>query len=200
MSSLGSRDRRAIRIGVAVLIAPLVLTLAVRPFGSALEVARDRLEAEASLYRREAALVESAVTMDSLWQTTATTLARVEGRLFSGEAQLAASELSAYAAEVARSSQLLLQTNEVIGAEPLDGGLVAYRVQLAGVGDIVSVVALLLRLETGARLVRVERLTLQRQDGPDLHDGGDGVQLISVEATVAGYGVPTSAPGRERAE
>jgi type II secretory pathway component PulM len=60
LRGLAPRDRRAILLGLAVMVVAASYVLGVRPYREALAGVRDRVQAERELLTRELALLESA--------------------------------------------------------------------------------------------------------------------------------------------
>lgn len=197
LAELRPRERRAIRIGLIVLVPALLLTGVVRPYFDALEESRDRLAAERALLVREKALVDEAVGFASTRLAAGEALEARSPRLFTGDPTLAAGALVRYVAEQADRSRVLLEATETAGAGEPGPNVVGVRVRVRAVSDIAGVLELLRRLEDGPRLVRVEQLSLERREGyrggGTATDGQD-VQLVTLAATVVGYTL-TSAEG-----
>ena len=61
--TLSRRDRRALTLGLAVLLPFFLWMFALRPYRDALADARDRLASERALLQREEALVAAAPTL-----------------------------------------------------------------------------------------------------------------------------------------
>ncbi|MEJ2218701.1 MAG: hypothetical protein P8099_19100, partial [Gemmatimonadota bacterium] len=99
-SELSTRDRRAIRLGLVVLLPAFVLGLGVRPYASAWMRARDRLESERALLGRERALVDAAPSFGRAEATERSALERRAGRLLPGDSTLAGGALVRYVADL----------------------------------------------------------------------------------------------------
>ena len=63
LAGLNSRDRRAILLGLGILLPAVAYALGVKPYRAALEGVRDRVAAEQELLARELALLEAAPTL-----------------------------------------------------------------------------------------------------------------------------------------
>lgn len=100
---------------------------------------------------------------------------------------LAGAELVGYVADVASANRMLVEAVAPRGEEELGAGHVTrILVDVRVVGDIEGVLGFLRDLHRGHRLVRIERLTLERQEAAGTA-GPDDLRLISVGATVAAY-------------
>lgn len=191
MRALEDRERRAIRIGLLILLPVLVGRCAVEPYFGALGRDRSRLSEERSLLAREMALVVARKAMKGLADTTAMAFAIRSVRLFQSDPTLAANALVSYVADLASSNWMLVQTADAQGVEELGRGPVrAVHAHIQAVGDIGEVLNLLRALELGQKLVRVDRLTLKRQASSGAVVAPDSVRLISLDAIVTGYTLP----------
>lgn len=184
------RDRRAIRVGLLVLLPALVLAMGVRPYLGELDETRHRLAAERGLLVREHGLLAAAKGFDADRVSAREALDARASRLFAGDPTLAAGALVRYVADQADRSRVLLEATETAGTEAVGSGLSAVRIRLSGVSDIAGILELLRRLEDGPRLVRIEQLLLERRDGyavRGLDRTYEDVQLVSIGATIVAY-------------
>lgn len=186
MSALTSRDRRALRVGLLVLLPALALGLLVRPYLAAVDDARDRLAGERALLARERSLLDAAGAYGLAASAADEGLASRAPRLFRGDPMLAAGELVRYIADAAASSSVLLEATETRGAADAGPGVVAVRVQIRAAGDIEGVLRFLRRVEDGPRLVHVEKLSLERRESYR-SDAAEDVQVLALAATLTGF-------------
>jgi len=161
------RDRRAVALGLAVVLAALGGVWVVRPYVAALGELRQEIGRERELLAREQALLREAPALDGRLVTLNSALARTGGRLFPGADELAATAaLASYVGDVARRQRVWFQQGETRPPVGLAGGLVAIEVGVRAAGDLEGILGLLSELEAGPRLVQVTRLGIERTAGP----------------------------------
>ena len=178
LTSLDARDRRALILGAWVLVPLLIAVVLIRPYVRVLLEQREALASERTLLAREnRALLHlpddrrSLASLDSELSTLAP-------RLFAGsDAVTASAELARYAAERAAMSRLRLAQveTEMRVDSTLSGG--DLRVSLRARGDILAIHEFLRSVESGPKLVRVERVEVVRGS-----DGGDSDAALTFTA------------------
>jgi hypothetical protein len=191
VARLSPRDRRALLVGLGILLPALLVPLALRPFQRALTTARAQLETERDLLVRERRVLAGAAELPPQLQRTTELLALEAPRLFRAPDEVSATAaLSGYVAERAHGHRVLLQQAETGAPHPVAGaeGVTGLTVTLRGVGDLEGILGFLHALEEGPRLVRVERLAIERSQrmGPA---ATDDEEVLSVAALVRGYSV-----------
>lgn len=185
-SAMPSRDRRAVVWGGIVLLLPLLYIWAVRPYRAALSGARDELAAERAALARERAAIATARENPQLQRVADSAMRAMRPRLFEGKDDVMASaELASYLGEVAANSRVWLQDASTRPAVAIADGVRSLRVDIRGESDLRGVLRFLRALESGAKLVRVERLDLAR--GARGEEGE--VETLSVTATISGFAV-----------
>lgn len=177
--SLAPRDRRALRLGLALVGPMAVWVLGVRPYRAALTEVRDRLAAEHSLLARERALLASGRTLEDAVRRAGERLSVAGERLLrSDDPTLAEAELTRRLEGAAAMSRVLLEEVRSVatggGVDPA-AALTPVRLSLRGESDLEGLLAFLWELERGPPLVRVVEL--------------------SAEPVAAGGGAPEAAPG-----
>jgi hypothetical protein len=172
---LPHRDRRAILLGLAVLLPVLLYVAAVRPYRAALADVRDRIAAEQALLEREETLVAHAGTLPPTVAALQERAAGAERRLVSAaNVPLAEAEITGFLEELAQLSRVLLQ--ELRGVESRRGGarasrdqaenvgaLRAIRLSVRGESDLEGVLTFLSRLENSPLLLRIAELSIEPQ-------------------------------------
>jgi hypothetical protein len=176
---LPHRDRRAILLGLAVLLPVLLYVAAVRPYRAALADVRDRIAAERALLEREETLVAHAGTLPPTVAALQERAAGAERRLVSAaNVPLAEAEVTGFLEELAQLSRVLLQ--ELRGVESRRGGarssarasrdqaenvgaLRAIRLSVRGESDLEGVLTFLSRLENSPLLLRIAELSIEPQ-------------------------------------
>jgi hypothetical protein len=183
--TMSRRDRRALFLGAAVLAPALLYIGAVKPFVGALGDARDRLAVEREALGRERALLSLAPGSDSL-RTAVDSVVRVHrARLFEARDDgIAGAEFAAYLEQLARRSNVWLQEADARGAKLSPSGVRALTVVIRAESDYEGILTLLRNLETGRKLVRVERMQLAPGALPNDHESP---RALTLRATLVGY-------------
>ena len=195
LPALGERDRRALRIGARIALPALAVALVVRPWVETALGAGAALRRERALLEREASLLAEAPRDRQLLAASRRALEAAAPRLFEGaEPVTSSAELARYVAAQATGSGLTIDQTETVLDDAADSLAVPaserpLRVAVRAHGDVLAVVAFLRAVETGPRLVRVERLGLARGAEGTPADGA-----LAVTATLAGLARAGFAP------
>jgi type II secretory pathway component PulM len=162
---LSDRDRRALLMGVAVIVPVLLWVGAVRPWRNALADVRERIVAERSLLAREQALIANSSDMSDQIRAAAGGAERALRRLVDAPNVTAAeAEVTDYIESSASKSRVLLE--EIRGVVPgrhetRPEGIQPIRLAVRGQSDLNGVANLLRRIEEGTMLLRVNELSIQ---------------------------------------
>ncbi|HEX2202758.1 MAG TPA: type II secretion system protein GspM [Longimicrobium sp.] len=190
-ADMSPRDRRALVLGGAVLVPALLFALVVRPLAGSLGEVRERTRMERELLAREMGLLRQAGEFPARLDSARAALRAEAPRLFRGvDGLAAASALENYVGEKAEASRVLVRRSESREGGAEGSGLLSLQVDLQGEGDLQALLTLLRGLDTGTRLVRVDRLSVERREA-----AGPETAPLSFTLTVVGYtlGVPSSA-------
>lgn len=193
LSRLQPRDRRALRGGAWILLLSLAMMLVVKPYASALMASRAMLQTDRELLARESRAVAELPRDRQTLHASNQALISLESSLFGGTDPVTASaELARYVSTRATQSGLRLEQTET--NTPIDtatvtgkgsarsaGDVDALRVAIRARGGILAVFAFLRAMESGPRLVRIERIDIVRGSTDDSFDG-----TLTFTATVAG--------------
>ncbi|MBM4195438.1 MAG: hypothetical protein FJ202_13840 [Gemmatimonadetes bacterium] len=207
LPSLSGRDARALLLGAAILVPSLGWIYGVSPYRAAIADLRERAHAERSALAREEAALAEAPRAPARKRVADSALKATEARVFSGANDVAAgASLVNYLGDVARSSRVWVAsaaTRQGTGAagtrtaggrgsgapDPLSGaaaaGLRVLRVELRGESDFQGAMQFLHALESGTKVVRVERFDLSRA----VRSGEEGSETLAITATVVGFGL-----------
>lgn len=193
MPTMGSRDRRALLLGLAVLVPSLGFIWGVRPYRQALADAHDRIAVERDALSRERAAVLEATRSPARKRTADSAMLAARGRVFDGPNDVAAgAAVATYLGEVARRNHVWLASattrNTVAargGVAPLAApdGLRPLRVELRAETDFQGLLEFLDALERGEKLVTVERIDVAKT----LRAGEEERETLAVTATVVAY-------------
>ena len=197
MTSLSPRDRRALTLGVLLGIPVLLFTLVLRPAFSSYAETRERTRVQRALLADELALARQVARYPVLLKNAEVSLRREAPRLFAnrgGGGPAAAFE--EYVADRAELSRVRLEQSQ--GREDGDSaeGVLGLAVEVQGAGDLTAILGFLRSLDTGAKLVRVERLAIERRSG---YEAAPGSSPLSFSASLRGFSLRApsdSAPAR----
>ncbi len=187
-AALSPRDRRALTIGVLVLLPALFFVWGVRPYLTMLEESRDYLSVERAALARERAAVDAAQRNPGMQQLADSLMRAMSPRLFAGRDDvMATAELVSHLGAVAQEHDVWLQNATTRPAALGDAGVRTLHVALRAESDLEGLLRFLQALETGNKLVRVERLDVSV--APQALSP-DGVEPVSITASIVGYAIP----------
>ena len=165
LNGMASRDRRAVLLGLGILLPAMAYVLGVKPYRAALEGVRDRVIAEQELLSRELALLAAAPSVPRELQQAEAQAAVFEDRMVrAASGVLAESELTDFLEGSAFRSRVLLE--EIRGGELGRGeepppGLSVVRLHLRGESDLEGVLTFLDEIEKSRLFLRVRGLALE---------------------------------------
>jgi hypothetical protein len=165
LRGLAPRDRRAILLGLAVMVVAAAYVLGVRPYREALGGVRDRVQAERELLTRELALLESASEIPEAIRRAEEAADRAESRMLQAPSTvLAEGELTGFLESSAYRSRVLLEeirSGELARGEEPPPGLSLIRLHLRGESDLQGLLTFLGEIEGSRLLLRVRGLALE---------------------------------------
>jgi hypothetical protein len=165
---LAPGDRRAVLLGLAVLVPALLFVVVVRPYHAALIELREQAAQERSLLQREVALLADGAALPRRAEAVERRAQRATGRLVrAANVPLAEAEVTGFLESVAGLSNVLLQELRGIetrrGEAATPGDLRPIRLSLRGESDLEGVLTFLHRVETSPLFMRVVELSLEPQ-------------------------------------
>jgi hypothetical protein len=188
-TSLEPRDRRAILIGLAVLLPMLVYVGAAKPFVAHVAQLHEQLESERGLLQRELTLLEEVQWYPALLGQADSALQTMVPRLFGGvDGVTATAALAGYAAREARRSRMLVQLSESQDPVLLEHGVIRLEVTIRAISDLEGVLTYFHALDQGPRLVQLQRFAIERAPRSGLL-GADAESPLALTATLYGYAV-----------
>jgi hypothetical protein len=190
MSAMNSRDRRALILGLAILGPALGYIWGVKPLFASLNRTRDQIFEQRQLLAQEMAAVAAAKRNPDLQRLADSAMHAMAPRLFEGRDDVMASaELVSHINNVAQSGNVLLQS---AATRPTDvvNGIRALRVEIRGESDLRGILTFLHSIESGEKLLRVDRLDLSRSMAAV---EVDGIEPLAIAATIVGFAIPDSA-------
>ena len=184
---LRPRDRRALLWGGALLLIALGFTYVVQPYRKARTALRERVTEQHDLLARELAVLGSAQALPAALADAELALDAQRARLLPADDRLSATAaLVGMVGDEARRQGVQLEAIESRSAEPVGGGVVAVRIEVRGRADLEALLRWLASLETDARLIRVDGLTIAQSNAGAVPDSNDTETLL-LAAMVKGY-------------
>jgi hypothetical protein len=179
LNGMAPRDRRAVYLGLAILLPAAGYVLGVKPYRAALEDVRDRTVAEEELLARELALLDQAPVLPGELLVAEAEAAVFEDQMLQGASRvLAEAEMTDFLENRALRSRVLLE--EIRGGDLGRGeepppGLTLVRLHLRGESDLEGVLIFLDEIEKSRLLLRVRGLALEPEvSRPESDDGNNG--------------------------
>src|SRR5262249_27636121 len=149
-ATMSTRDRRAVVLGIGILLPALLFIWGVRPYQAALSDARDQLATERATLARERAAITTARSNPQLQHIADSAMRAMRPRLFEGKDDVMASaELASYLGDVARKSRVWLQTASTRPAVASPDGVRTLRVEIRAESDLRGTLTFLQSLERG---------------------------------------------------
>ena len=207
LRDMNPRDRRAVLLGLAVLVPALLFVAVVRPYRAALSDMRDRTASELALLEREEALLATAPTLPGNVQEREERARRASQRLVqAANVPLAEAEVTSMLETIASLSRVLLQ--EMRGVEPQrsragdadsTSTLKRLRLSLRGESDLEGVLTFLQRIENNPLLLRIVELSIEPmyEGDPDSRAATGVVEFSVIVEAYAPAGIDQSATPRE---
>jgi hypothetical protein len=182
---MSPKDRRAIILGAVIVLPALIFIWGVRPYRNALTNTRDELETARLALSREKAAVAAGPETPGGQQSADSALRMVGRRLFEGrDDAFASAQLAAYLGAIARRSRVLMEDASTRPSTTSPEGIRTLRVEVRAESDVQGVATFLHNLESGSKLVRVDRLEVSRVPGLEERNG---FETLSIAATIAGF-------------
>jgi len=162
MSTLSSRDRRALTLGAAALTVLLTLNLVLRPLLARMDELSSAIAEEQSLLSRELELLGAMPSLEEGLELGGKRLHAARPKLFDGSTEgLASAYLAEYVQEAAESRSTLISRLDPGGVESLGGGFETVSAIVHGESDLEGFLTLLYLLEGGEKLVQVSDLSIR---------------------------------------
>jgi hypothetical protein len=189
---MSPKDRRALFIGLAVLGPALAYIYGVKPLLADVRSTREQSAEQRQLLAHEMAAVSAARRNPEAQRLADSAMRAMTPRLFEGrDDAMATAELLSHLGSLARNSNVALQSASTRPPTVING-VRALHVEIRGETDVTGLITFLESLETGEKLLRVDRLDVSRSlaGGPV-----KGVEPLAISAAIIGYAIPDpSAP------
>jgi hypothetical protein len=182
---LTARDRRALLLGALVAAPLLAHAWVLKPYLAALDNTRAAVEQERALLQRELSLLAGAPQLPREMATMRQTATVANRRLFTGaDAIEATSALSSYVGGALRGANVAVQQVESRDAGEASNGLQEIAIDVRAEGSLAGMLQALRALESGARLLRITRVSVERPVAPLASSAAESLVLA---ATIRGY-------------
>lgn len=187
-STMGARDRRALFLGLAILVPALLYIWGVKPYRAALSDTRAEIAMKRELLSREMAAISAAQRNPGLQRVADSAMRAMTPRLFEGRDDvMATAELVSHLGVVAQEHDVLLEAASTRPTSIGEGGVRALHVEIRAESDLWGILGFLRALEGAEKLLRVERLDISRSMGAE---DDEGVEPLAISASIVGYAVP----------
>lgn len=174
-----------------MLLPALLFVWGVKPYLAMLEESRDYLSVERTALARERAAVNAAQRNPGMQQLADSLMRAMSPRLFAGRDDImATAELVSHLGTVAQEHDVWLQNATTRPSQLGDAGVRTLHVALRAESDLEGLLRFLQALETGQKLLRVERLDVSVAPGTL---SPDGVEPVSITASIVGFAIPDDA-------
>jgi hypothetical protein len=186
-STMSAKDRRALMLGLGILLPAFFFIWGVKPFRATLADAQEQLATGRDALSRERAAVAAALRNPQLQHVADSAMRAMTPRLFNGRDDVMASaDLVTYLGQVAHTSRVWLQDASTRPATTSPSGVRTLHVEIRAESDLAGLLRLLQALEHGKQLVRVDRLDISRT----LRGQSDGgMETLSIAASITGYAI-----------
>jgi hypothetical protein len=197
---LNPKDRQALRLGAFIVLPALLLRFGVVPYVTVLRDVREELRAERDLLFRELDLITEARSYPDAFRLAGATFLQEAPRLFDGaDEMLAASDIDAYVSEIGRMNGITVQRAGARPSEPVVDGVIALRLELKGQGDLEGILSFLRAMETGPKLIHIERLALVLESVPTPGMMGPSHETLNFSGGLRAYAIaPDTMRGGDR--
>src|SRR5688500_199281 len=199
MRALAPRERRAVVVGLLIVLPALLWVYGIRPYRVSLADTRSEVAAQRDLLARELALLEDAERYPAAYRTADSALVRAAPRLFDEtDDVLATARLTSYVAGQALGSRVLLQEAEAQSTQRTREGIRRLQIEIRAESDTEGVLRFLNSLERGPKLIVVERISLTREERSQMK-GKPPLGVLVLTATVSGFalGDPVAPANRD---
>jgi hypothetical protein len=186
-TGMSPKDRRALILGLVILLPSLFYVFGVRRYLAAVKETRQHVTDERKRLSQELAAIAAAKENPQLQHIADSSWKAMSPRIFSGSDNVAAStDLMSLVGEVALQQNVNLR-QEALGATTVDvNGVRTLTVDIQGETDIQGLLGFLEAIERNDKLMRVDRIRVTR---PIAKPDADGVQTIQIAASIAGFAI-----------
>lgn len=173
-------------MSAAVLTLVLVIQAGVRPYVSALTELRATADRERDLLARQEQLLVEVKSYPERLPLAESALLEEAPRLFGGpELATASAALVNHVSGQGIRNRVFVQQSSTGTPEPAVDGVARIHVEVQVVGDLQGILAFLRDLESGPKLLSVDRLVIAQAERVSGRDTDE--EMLGMSATVTGY-------------
>jgi hypothetical protein len=186
-TGMSAKDRRALILGLVVLLPSLFYVFGVRRYMAAVKDTHQLVTDERKRLSQELAAIAAAKEQPQLQHIADSSWKAMSPRIFSGRDNVAAgTDLMTLVGEVALQQNVNVRT-AILQSTTVDvNGVRTLAVEIQGETDLQGLLGFLEAIERSDKLMRVDRLRVTR---PIAKPDADGVQAIQIAASIAGFAI-----------
>ena len=182
--TLSSRDRRALRVGLCIVMPALLYVALVKPYAASVRHLREKVRAQYALMAREEAVVATLSAIAAEARPAATAEGRAVARIYEAtDTALAMTTLGRDVRTALQDAGLAVQRIEMRDSVARRSGRPELTIDVRAQGDFEAILDALVRLEGNARLIRVSRLSIDKAPGR----AANSADSLAFVAVVHGY-------------
>lgn len=184
-TGMSAKDRRALTLGLVVLLPSLFYVFGVRRYVAAVSDTRAHVTDERNRLSQHLAAITAARQNPRLQQVADSSMRAMTPRLFSAR-DLIGAELVSLITDVADRNEVLLRVSTTQKASVDANGVRKLTVDIQAESDLQGLLGFLESLERGDKLLRVEKLRVTRINAKA---DAEGVQPMSINASISGFAI-----------
>lgn len=186
-TGMSAKDRRALMLGLIVLLPSLFYVFGVRRYVASVNDTRQLVTGERKRLSQELAAIAAAKENPQLQHIADSSWKAMTPRIFSGRDNLAAtSDLMSLIGDVALQQNVNLRTSVPQPTTVDINGVRTLTVEIQGETDLQGLLGFLEAIERNDKLMRVDKLRVTR---PIAKPDADGVQAVQIMASIAGFAI-----------
>lgn len=186
-TGMSAKDRRALILGLVVLLPSLFYVFGVRRYVAAVKETRQLVTDERKRLSQELAAIAAAKENPQFQHVADSSWKAMAPRIFSGRDNVAAgTDLMSLVGEVALQQNVNVRTASLQPTTVDANGVRTLTVDIQGETDLQGLLGFLESIERNDKLMRVDRLRVTR---PIAKPDAEGVQTIQIAASIAGFAI-----------
>ena len=181
------RERRTLAVCGLILAIAVAGEAAVKPYLATLRSVSERADRERDMLVREQRLLAEATTYPERFPRAEAALLAEAPRLFGApDLATASAALVNYVSVHGIRHRVFVQQSATGEPEQGSGGVASIHVELQAVGDLQGILEFLQALESGSKLLTIERLAIAQAARVSGRETSDE-EMLALTATVTGY-------------
>lgn len=201
LERFSGRDRRAVAIGLFIVVPSLLYVYAVRPIARAIGDRRAAAAQQADLLARERMVLEQSPRFPAMGAEAGKKLdEELKRTIKSEEAVTASVKLADYVRQIGRAHELLVTEAAEAPGDSLTPGVMLLRLSVHGESDLQGILGFVRGIENGAMHARVSSLQIDKARARANQNGQaeDPREVLTLTATIEAPAVIAPAKGSER--